>query len=686
MANNESTLEAHELPLRAIFEDDFQFTIPDYQRPYSWTCDQAGQLLDDLLTALAERERVSDGAEPYFLGSLVLVKRRGLALAEVIDGQQRLTTLTLLFAVLAHLAESSEEERSYMRRIQQPGDVVAGTRAQPRLSLRSRDRDFFSRFVQSPGGIARLIALPDHQVPDDSVQRRLRDNAKLFTQILCEKRGSDRLRLGSLLVNNTFLVVVSTSTEDSAHRVFSVMNSRGLQLSPADIFKARVIGSIDEGRRSEYSNKWEDAEERLGQDSFADLFLHLRAIFIQERAKQSLLKEFQDEVLNGQFSGQADKFVDDVLVPYASAFEQVRSVSLSGSTLEPAIAKKIRQLKRLANNDWVPPVLWAMCDSRIDQDHLIRFLTALERLAVSMLLQRYYATPRANRYMELLKQLAAGKGALSPALNLSKAELAKCRKELNGELYRNSTQAKYILLRLDEDLADSSGVSYDHRIVTLEHVLPQAPKSDSGWMGMFSEEQHAHWLHRLGNLVLLSRAKNAQAQNYEFAEKKERYFKSARGTTNFAITSQVLSVESWTPEAVEARHMSLYDRTVRIWDLDDDAAEVNARESTDTVGLTLFGSGGVHARGKFNDEGEFILEEATMRPQVRASMKRSMEELRERLQRAGHLVSEGELLRLVQPYIFASSSEAAMFVLGYAASGPLVWKSLVGNVVTAGGD
>lgn len=678
MSPSESTLEAHELPLRSIYDDDFQFTIPDYQRPYSWTRDQAGQLLDDLLTALGERSASSgEPGDPYFLGSLVLVKRKGRPAAEVIDGQQRLTTLTLLFAVLAHLAESPDEKSSYMKRIQQPGDVVAGTKAAPRLKLRARDREFFTRFVQSPDGIRSLVSLPDHQVTEGSVQRRLRDNASLFLEALRSKSDIERLRLGSLLVNETFLVVVSTSTEDSAHRVFSVMNSRGLQLSPADIFKARVIGAIEESKRSQYSTKWEDAEDQLGQEPFADLFLHLRAIFVQERAKQSLLREFQDEVLNSQFAGEAEKFVDEVLVPYATAFEQVRDASFAGSTHAHEINLKIRQLNRLANNDWVPPALWAICDPQMDEASLLTFLTSLERLAASMLLQRYYASPRANRYVELLKQLAAGRGTQSPALKLSGEELSRCRKELDGEIYRNAAQAKFVLLRLDEDLADASGVNYEHRVVSLEHVLPQNPKQGSDWDRNFTEEEHAAWLHRLGNLVLLSRSKNSQAQNYDFEEKKSRYFQSPRGTTNFAVTSQVLNTQMWTPGVIQARHDALVGRLIRIWNLGADSAEEYELD-TDGV-LDLFGTGGVHARGRFSHNGSFTIETAMMRPHVRASMSNAMRTFREELKQKQLLVDDGDFLKLVEPQAFTSSSAAAMFVLGYSASGPLMWKSVSGT-------
>ncbi|MDH3006746.1 DUF262 domain-containing protein [Gordonia alkanivorans] len=95
MLTSTAQLTAHELELLKVFSSDFDFRIPEYQRPYSRKPEHALQLLDDLGEALDE-----PGDEPYFLGSIVLVKRPEAAQADVIDGQQRLTTLTILLSVL----------------------------------------------------------------------------------------------------------------------------------------------------------------------------------------------------------------------------------------------------------------------------------------------------------------------------------------------------------------------------------------------------------------------------------------------------------------------------------------------------------------------------------------------------------------------------------------------------------
>ena len=97
------TIKAEEKQLERIFSDDYLFQIPDYQRPYAWTTEQCGELLDDLLTAASE-----DKDSSYFLGSIVLIKDPNEAPAAIVDGQQRLTTLTILFCVLRELTAVDE--------------------------------------------------------------------------------------------------------------------------------------------------------------------------------------------------------------------------------------------------------------------------------------------------------------------------------------------------------------------------------------------------------------------------------------------------------------------------------------------------------------------------------------------------------------------------------------------------
>ena len=128
-----SPIEAHERAIREVFSDSLVFEIPAYQLPCAWEEEQAPELLSDVLGAMHNSE-ASGGI--YFLGSIVLIKLPSDPLAKVIDGQQRLTTLTILLSVLRDL--TTDEEMRFARRayVFQKADPDKGTKDQYRLLLR----------------------------------------------------------------------------------------------------------------------------------------------------------------------------------------------------------------------------------------------------------------------------------------------------------------------------------------------------------------------------------------------------------------------------------------------------------------------------------------------------------------------------------------------------------------------
>lgn len=123
-----------------------------------------------------------------------------------------------------------------------------------------------------------------------------------------------------------------------------------------------------------------------------------------------------------------------------------------------------------------------------------------------------------------------------------------------------------LLLRLDRLLAEA-GAIYNHPIISVEHVLPQNPQDGSQWLTWFPDaEERSYWTHRLANLVLLSSRKNTRASNYEFNRKKTEYFQKG-GVQTFALTSQVVSQDEWTPAVLEARQKQLLSKLEEEWRL-----------------------------------------------------------------------------------------------------------------------
>ncbi|HEV2780196.1 MAG TPA: DUF262 domain-containing protein [Actinophytocola sp.] len=552
-------LEAHEVPLSKVFSSDYEFAIPDYQRPYTWGVEQATQLLEDLYEAV---ERDPD--DPYFLGSIVLVKEANAPLAEVIDGQQRLTTLTILLSVLRELCDNPTDAGNLDKLIWEPGDTIQDLASRPRVRLRRRDEDFFRKHVQDRGALAVLEA---GVAPANDAQERIVANVRELRRLLGKKSDVERLALAKTIVQRTFLVVVSTSDLTSAYRIFSVMNSRGVELAPADIFKSKVIGALLDDLKEKYAARWEDLEADLGREAFSDLFSHIRMVYMKVRAREQLLLEFDNHVLNRYLPDRPTDFVDSVLEPYGRAYLDILNSDYQSVPDAGVINRWLRRLHRLDNFDWQAPTLWALTNHQFDSDWLVEFLRRLDRLCAWMLVRRYNTHGRGQRIGQLLRELDAGHGLNSPALDLTNDERAEMISRLEGEIYIQTTVRKYVLIRLDELLSDPPVFQHEPKIVTVEHVLPQSPKADSEWCWQFTPEQRAHWTHRLANLVLLSRTKNGEAQNFDFATKKTRYFRSRSGVSNFPLTTQVLATDAWTPEVLEQRQSDLIGTLTRAWDL-----------------------------------------------------------------------------------------------------------------------
>ena len=552
-----------EYPLSKIFSSEFEFVIPSYQRPYAWTVDQASELLDDLV-AFHDVE----GEEGYFLGSIVLIKSEGAPLSEVIDGQQRLTTLTILLAVMAcaHNGENKEEIKSY---ILEPGKKMEGIQPKPRLSLRERDRAFFKKYVQGLN-LAKLVELDASSVANES-QFNIRANAAyLLSEVEKRFKTLDQLvAFVAFLLTRCYLVAVSTPTQESAFRVFSVMNSRGLDLQPTDIIKADVIGQMkDEAEREHCNDKWEEMEVELTRSGFNDLFSYIRMIYAKEKAKRSLLEEFRTHVL--PMNPNPKVFVDEVLEPFADTLNDIRSASFAATKNAETVNHYIRWLNRIDNSDWIPPAMLFLKEYRHKPARVSRFFQLLERLAAFMHIDRYNVNDRIEIYSDLISEIESG---MAPddmgSLSFDKDDCKQFRRALDGDIYQLTPRRRnYLILRLDSFISDGAA-TYDPKVLTIEHVMPQTVNEDSEWAEWWpNDEDRQRWVHRLANLVPLNKKRNSAAQNYDFSTKCEVYFAGTKNVSSYALTSQVISQEDWTPKAVKARQKSLVSALMENWELD----------------------------------------------------------------------------------------------------------------------
>jgi Protein of unknown function DUF262/Protein of unknown function (DUF1524) len=557
------TLVAHEQPVAKIFGDDYVFRIPGYQRPYAWTTEQAQELFEDLVTFMQAAGGAVEDMPPYFLGSIVLIKDESAPEADVVDGQQRLTTLTILLAAIrASVAEPSASDLT--RLIYEKGSAILGTKDRFRLTLRERDSDFFQTHIQREDGALKLLDRTDGLT--DS-QNNIRAIAMLYKQRLAELPEADRLRLAQFAVTRCYLVVVATPDLDSAYRIFSVLNSRGLDLAPTDILKSEIIGGIPAVQRDTYTKKWEDAEEDLGRDAFTDLFSHIRMIYRRLKPKGTLIKEFKEHVTEVK---QPAQFIDQVLLPMTRAYEEILDSNYESASHAETVNEHLKWLNRLEFNDWVPPALEFTALHRQESGAMAVFFRDLERLAYALLVRKTGINDRIERFSQLTAAIAKGGNLaddVSP-LQLTPGEQYEVYLKLDGMFYETfaARARSAILLRLDT-LLSGGGAKYDDKTVTVEHVLPQTPPDGSKWLTWFpTPNDRFQWVHRLGNLALLTRKKNSSASNYEFDRKKQSYFSNG-GVSPFVLTTQVLDKNEWTPAIVADRQRQLLAILEKHWQL-----------------------------------------------------------------------------------------------------------------------
>ncbi|MCY4576348.1 MAG: DUF262 domain-containing HNH endonuclease family protein [Chloroflexi bacterium] len=558
----QGTFEAGEVVLAKLFSDDYLFRMPFYQRPYSWTKEEVGELLNDLLGAM---DGESD-PEPYFLGSIVLISHSGSSEHEVIDGQQRLTTLTMLFCVLRELTEDPDDYGSLDQRVRERPDKYAGSKNRFRLQLRDKDEEFFRANVQESGGIARFLSI-ETKYPSDP-QELILENTRLLWNELSKLSQAERDNLASFVIGNCYLVSVKAYDPDSAHRIFSVLNARGLDLTPTDVLKAEVIGDIPANEGERYTQAWEDIEDELGRDRFRELFGHIFVIETGDRFHRELAKAFSEEVLT-QYNGSQS--IDKTLGRYAEAFQIVTSASYESARLAEDINRHLVYLQRLGDHpDWVPVAMVMYDRFGLEPEILLELLKGLDRLAYVMFINGIRRDARISRYDPAIKAAKdKNKDAreVLACLQLTEDEQAEVVRSLNGPIYGTRTVGRFVrplLLRLDSMLADA-GAKYDPKIITVEHVLPQSPEKDSEWTKVFpDEDERRDWTNRLANLVLLSRSKNSRAQNYEFDRKKREYFQKDSSTV-FALTTQVIGEEKWTPRVLARRQKGLVDAFLKEW-------------------------------------------------------------------------------------------------------------------------
>jgi hypothetical protein len=358
------------------------------------------------------------------------------------------------------------------------------------------------------------------------------------------------------------------------------------------------------------------------------------------------------------------------------------------------VNEHLRWLNKLEFKDWLPPALAFYVRYSEQPALMLAFFRDLERLAYSMLARKIGVNGRVERFSALTGAIENGQNlfAETPPLQLSPSEQYDTYAVLNGPLYdtHSARAVALLLLRLDRLLSDGSAV-YEHDVVSVEHVMPQQPAPNSQWATWVADAKiYQSWVHRLGNLVLLSRKKNSSASNREFSWKKSSYFTKG-GVSGFALTTQVLQHAEWTVDIMQTQQVSVMKVFETHWRLEDRkskseiAKELLADLSSDSDGIDFeleSAKHGLAASARKSPSAFTVLAQSQARLDW-TGQPHSYQQLRESLRSYGslQLSADGSHLVFTQDVNFVSPSAASATVLGRTDNGRNSWR-LKGTTIT----
>lgn len=551
-----------------------QFVIPVFQRDYSWNEVQCRQLLNDVMRVASLPEDAT-----HFIGSIVAVasSESGAVLPQwlVIDGQQRLTTCTILLTALRDrlatmqglaISDSAEAiEQQYLR------NPYASNSQKNRLALRGAD-DMCLR------------ALLDRAEMPHGSSTRVTLNAAYFSEVLADidpvdlLRGMRRLSVVSITLSPKY---------DNPQLIFESLNSTGLALTQADLVRNYVLMGHPEQRQTEwYEQYWRPLEASFGSnyrasfDTFLRDFLALELGLATPPRLDHVYREFR--VWYPARMDTADELeIGRAKLEALRRFGQHYCTFMFDPGRAPVAAERLRRLKTLV--DVAAPLvmvlleLWRSEQSITDAE----LLDALDLLE-SYVLRRSMVSADTRSGGKIFNSLAQKVRGERPSARLA-ALLARMPKgaEFPSDLsFTNALKTqdlygrRYLKFMLDR-LTNSGKEKVVTEDLTIEHILPQKDVLAEEWQQMLGpqwrETRDAHQ-HKLGNLTLTGF--NSELQARPFAEKKNA---PEWGYINSAVwlSRDVAKQETWGEAQITARSASLAERAAKIWKpLEADAAVV----------------------------------------------------------------------------------------------------------------
>jgi uncharacterized protein with ParB-like and HNH nuclease domain len=592
-------MKASEINLnRFLSQTDTQFVIPVYQRNYDWTEAQCKQLHTDILAAGA-----SEKINAHFIGSIVYIhddvySASGIRELSIIDGQQRLTTITLIYIALYRLLKSMGDQQK-LTRIHETYLINKFAAEEEKLKLRPTENN--------DRAIKHLLSGDDGDSFDGGFSRIL-SNFLFFSSHINEDNIEPVLNGLSKLM---FVEVSLERGKDDAQRIFESLNSTGLELSQADLIRNFILMGLSRKKQNDiYVKYWQkielNAKElRTNQSRVSDFirdYLTLKTKKIPN--KSSVYAQFKERFPALQYV-DLETLLEELKILSRHYHKFINPDQESDTD----IRRQLHNVEQLEINVSYPFLLQVFSDYEnelINKTQLLgvmeliqsfvwrRFILGLPTNALNKIFMRLYEDADSGDYVaSIARSLMKKKG---PQRFPKNAEVIATviEKDFYNIKPKNRT---YFLQRL-ENHNNKEAVQLDgNSAITIEHIFPQTP--DPKWKHDLDAEAYQAFgethLHTIGNLTLSGN--NGSLGNKCFAEKKQMNHDAKEQGYAFSrlwLNRYLKDIDAWNLDTYQERSRLLSERVLDIWRYPDieisDAAtneEVSIFEAEDPTGRKM---------------------------------------------------------------------------------------------------
>lgn len=572
-------VKAKEHYIKDLLNDKFLFDIPDYQRAYSWNKDNLKQLIDDIMDSIGlnkENNNVFEEYEPYFIGSIVLCSKEykddGSGLYDVIDGQQRLTSIIILIATIRDLTKNEAYKNILSSLIYQKPNELMGIKESIRVRVRGKEAEFFKKYVLTDGGTDLVNEIDEKEISE--AKQNMLNAIKTFKEVFVDENGevleSKLDEFTKYFLQKVVVVVITKDSFTSAFRLFNVINARGLPLTNADLLKSENLRVISEDKRNIYTDMWENIEQELGKDKLEQIIGFMSTMKQNRKATATVYEEFSKKIFVSEPDYIGVNFVEHLkeIKDLYNKYINEGNIELSSKDNSIYYQNLVRIMRDfIPYDEWMVALIKFIEKFKNDED-ILEFLKVLEKRIVIDWVNGNSFADRLARVYKILEVIDSS----SSLEEIKKSNVFISDLERTTAYFRNSLDdiefyskgrmlvPKYILIRLDMEKRNGEILDYTNKIM-LEHILPRNAK-DAYWTTNFTVDERKNWCNKLGNLVIINGTKNTKLNNKAFAEKVEQYLSKK---SDFEITKEVLALNDWKIESVAGRQESLMNRALNLW-------------------------------------------------------------------------------------------------------------------------